>query len=58
MKDMPQLTGKEQPTVAIITSLYCEKLAVDSMINDKTTFVKYKTESRYSFTHYESMMVF
>ena len=46
MKDMPQLTGREQPTVAIITSLYCEKLAVDAMINDRTTFVKYKTDSK------------
>ena len=46
VKDMPHLTGREQPTVAIITSRYCEKLAVDSMINDKTTFVKYKTESK------------
>lgn len=44
MKDIPQLTGREQPTIAIVTSLYCEKLAVDSMIDDKTTFVKYKTE--------------
>lgn len=44
VKDLPQLTGREQPTVAIVTGLYCEKLAVDSMIDDKTTFVKYKTE--------------
>ncbi|KAK3602326.1 hypothetical protein CHS0354_007120 [Potamilus streckersoni] len=44
VKDMPQLTGREQPTIAIITSLYCEKLAVDAMIEDKVTFVKYKTE--------------
>ena len=46
VKDIPQLTGKEQPTIAIITSLYCEKLAVDAMIDDKITFVKYKTEGK------------
>ncbi|XP_053392841.1 uncharacterized protein LOC123564258 isoform X1 [Mercenaria mercenaria] len=49
VKDLPQLTGREQPTIAIVTSLYCEKLAVDAMIDDKTTFVKYKTEVRRSF---------
>ncbi|KAH3871563.1 uncharacterized protein LOC127868525 [Dreissena polymorpha] len=46
VREMPQLLGKDQPTIAIITSLYCEKLAVDTMIDDKTTFVKYKTEVR------------
>lgn len=44
VQDLPTLTGHEQPTIAIITSLYCEKLAVDAMIEDKTTYVKYKTE--------------
>lgn len=44
VEDLPTLTGHEQPTIAIITSLYCEKLAVDAMIEDKTTYVKYKTE--------------
>ena len=46
VKEIPQLTGKEQPTIAIITSLYCEKLAVDAMIDEKVTFVKYKTEGK------------
>ena len=41
---MPRLTGYDQPTIAVITSLYCDKLAVDALIDDKTTFVKYKTE--------------
>jgi len=38
-----QTEGKK-PTVAIITSKYYEKLAVDSMMEDKTTFVRYKQE--------------
>ncbi|WAQ95491.1 CPMD8-like protein [Mya arenaria] len=45
VREMPQLTSREQPTVALVTSLYCEKLAMDAMIEDKVTFVKYKTEA-------------
>ena len=44
VKSMPRLTGYGQPTIVVITSLYCEKLAVDALIDDKTTFVKYKAE--------------
>jgi hypothetical protein len=44
VNNMPRLTGYNQPTIAVITSLYCEKLAVDALIDDKTTFVKYQTE--------------
>ena len=47
VRTMPRLTANEQPTIAIITSLYCEKLAVDALIDEKTTFVKYKTEGKY-----------
>lgn len=44
VKQMPTQTEGRKPTVAIITSKYYEKLAVDSMMEDKTTFVRYKTE--------------
>ncbi|XP_059150764.1 uncharacterized protein LOC131937389 [Physella acuta] len=44
VQELPTLTGKEQPTIAIVTSLYHEKLAVDAMIENKKTFVKFKTE--------------
>lgn len=37
---MPKVQGS-QPVIAIITAQYCEKLAVDSMISDKETFVRY-----------------
>jgi len=40
------MSSDQQPTIAIITSLYCEKLAVDALIDDKITFVKCKTEGR------------
>lgn len=44
VKHMPELKASEQPTIAIVTSLFCEKVAVDAMIEEKTTYVKYKTE--------------
>ena len=46
VKQMPAQTPGKKPTVAIITSKYYEKLAVDAMMDDKTTFVKYKTEGK------------
>ena len=39
VNNVPRLTGYNQPTIAVITSL-----AVDALIDDKTTFVKYQTE--------------
>ncbi|XP_011159550.2 uncharacterized protein LOC105195713 isoform X2 [Solenopsis invicta] len=41
VKQMP--TVAKQPTIAIITAQYCEKLAVDSLIENKETFVRYTT---------------
>ncbi|XP_017888476.1 uncharacterized protein LOC108629969 isoform X2 [Ceratina calcarata] len=41
VKQMPKVA--KQPTIAIITAQYCEKLAVDSMIENKETFVRYTT---------------
>ncbi|PAA70171.1 hypothetical protein BOX15_Mlig017830g1 [Macrostomum lignano] len=35
---------KEKPTVAIITNLMCEKRAVDAVMQDKTTYVRYETK--------------
>ena len=43
---MPILPEREQPTVAVITLLYCEKQAVDAMMESKTTYVRYKTEGK------------
>ncbi|XP_064472327.1 uncharacterized protein LOC135386377 isoform X2 [Ornithodoros turicata] len=44
VKQMPTVHGSQQPTIAIITAQYCEKVAVDAMIENKNTFVRYKTE--------------
>ena len=39
---VPVLSRSDQPTVAIVTLLYCEKLAVDAMIDHKTTYIRCK----------------
>ncbi|XP_022919928.1 uncharacterized protein [Onthophagus taurus] len=43
VKQMPTMVSAKQPTIAIITAQYCEKLAVDAMIENKETFVRYTT---------------
>lgn len=42
-KQSPSVSGSRQPSLAIITANYCEKLAVDAMIDNKETFVRYAT---------------
>ncbi|RWS30789.1 uncharacterized protein B4U80_03213 [Leptotrombidium deliense] len=44
VKQMPKVVRSQQPTIAIITAQYAEKLAVDAMIDNKDTYVRYKTE--------------
>ncbi|KAK3597070.1 hypothetical protein CHS0354_022076 [Potamilus streckersoni] len=43
VKQMPTIAANQQPTIAIITANYYEKVAVDAMMQDKTTFVRFKT---------------
>ena len=43
VKQMPKIVQAKQPSIAIITAQYCEKLAVDSMMSDPETFVRYTT---------------
>ncbi|XP_012271402.1 uncharacterized protein LOC105694878 isoform X2 [Orussus abietinus] len=43
VKQIPTMVSSKQPTIAIITAQYCEKLAVDSLIENKETFVRYTT---------------
>jgi len=40
---MPTMASSKQPTIAVITAQYCEKLAVDSMLENKETYVRYTT---------------
>ncbi|KAK7474527.1 hypothetical protein BaRGS_00034221, partial [Batillaria attramentaria] len=44
VKELPAQTTADPPTVAIITGLFEEKLAVDAMLDNKTTFVKYRVD--------------
>lgn len=37
------MVSSKQPTIAIITAQYCEKIAVDAMLENKETFVRYTT---------------
>ena len=43
VKQMATVSSHQRPTIAIITANYCEKLAVDAMMQDKTTFVRFQT---------------
>lgn len=43
VQQMPTVINSKQPTIAIITAQYYEKIAVDSMIDNKETFVRYTT---------------
>jgi nucleoside phosphorylase len=54
VKQMPKVTKSQQPVIAIITAQYCEKLAVDSMISDKETFVRYRVSNGQEAGHKES----
>ncbi len=42
----PTVSNDDQPTIAIVTVNYYEKLAVDAMMNNKVTFVRHKPEGR------------
>uniref|UniRef100_K1PVV9 Uncharacterized protein n=1 Tax=Magallana gigas TaxID=29159 RepID=K1PVV9_MAGGI len=48
VKHMPSIAANQQPTIRIIIANYFEKLAVDAMMDNITTFVKYKTEGECS----------
>ncbi|XP_063600138.1 uncharacterized protein LOC134776369 isoform X1 [Penaeus indicus] len=43
VRQMPTIASNKQPTIAIITAHYAEKLAVDTMIENQETFVRYTT---------------
>ncbi|KOB75038.1 Uncharacterized protein OBRU01_08161, partial [Operophtera brumata] len=43
VKQMPTLCSSRQPSIAVITALYCEKQAVDAMMDNQETYVRYTT---------------
>lgn len=47
VKQMPRgVEGAHQPTIAVITAQYFEKMAVDAMMTNKQTFMRYATVGR------------
>lgn len=48
---MPTIASHKQPTIAIITAQYGEKLAVDAMLENKETFVRYTTVGKFYFRY-------
>jgi hypothetical protein len=47
VKQMPTIASNKQPTIAVVTAQYCEKVAVDAMLENKETFVRYTTVGLY-----------
>jgi hypothetical protein len=47
VRQMPTMANSKQPTIAVITAQYCEKLAVDSMLENKETYVRYTTVGKH-----------
>ncbi|CAH2991632.1 unnamed protein product [Chilo suppressalis] len=43
VKQMPTLCSSRQPSIAVVTALYCEKQAVDAMMDNQETYVRYTT---------------
>ena len=39
--EFPSHASTEMPTIAIITSMFCEKMAVDAMLDSKVTYIKH-----------------
>ena len=56
IQQQPKVSNNDQPTVAIITVNYYEKLAVDAMMTNKVTFVRHKPEGKNSFFYYKNKM--
>jgi nucleoside phosphorylase len=44
VRDLPLFSGRDTPTIAVVTALFCEKLAVDAMMDRKISYVMYKSE--------------
>ena len=45
---MPRaVEGGMQPTIAVITAQYFEKMAVDAMMTNKQTFMRYATVGKW-----------
>lgn len=43
--EFPAISVRDTPTIAIITSLFCEKMAVDAMLESKVTYIKHAPDA-------------
>jgi len=46
--EFPAISLRDTPTIAIITSLFCEKMAVDAMLESKVTYIKHVPDANTS----------
>ena len=58
IQQQPKVAFEDQPTIAIITVNYYDKLAVDSMMTNKITFVRHKPEGYYATITFISLSFF
>ena len=42
--EFPAIPERDAPTVAIVTTLFCEKMAVDEIMEKRTTFIRHNAE--------------
>ena len=52
IKQILKIVPAKQPTIAVITAHYCEKLVIDAMMDDQDTFVHYTTVGVYFFVNH------
>ena len=57
-QQQPKVSANDQPTIAIVTVNYYEKLAVDAMMTNKVTFVRHKPEGKRSFYLFKTYLGF
>jgi len=43
--EFPAVSVRDTPTIAVITSLFCEKMAVDAMLESKVTYIKHVSDA-------------
>lgn len=58
VKQMPTMASNKQPTIAVVTAQYCEKVAVDAMLENKETFVRYTTVGKWFNLKCDAMVCF
>jgi len=45
VSEFPAIAPSQMPTVAIIATMFCEKMAVDAMLESQITYIKHAPEA-------------